>query len=255
MTKYNISGQKVILSLFIINAAIVFSGGEAKSIAIDKLENYVRYNYLAKDKKYGKSPINNFKSLISVKQLLPKELPKKDIISAEIIALDDGIFKVILSTNNSITVEKVEFNDLLLDSKIHLSEVIQKVNLQQNLHKDIFFTEILQTKYGTYLSYRLNKLQVLSSKISIDDLTDSERLFCEGFIFIRNGSILTHEFAAQKVDPENELYSRSLWDIFEYENHLIFLIFKREYESHGFEIYSIESSKIKLLKEFQFGGL
>jgi hypothetical protein len=66
--------------------------------------------------------------------------------------------------------------------------------------------------------------------------------------------ILGPRLNVQKVDPEKG-YSRELWDVFNFQNQLVVLIFRRVYESYEFEVYSLRENEIELVKSFQFGGL
>lgn len=94
---------------------------------------------------------------------------------------------------------------------------------------------------------------VLNSSV---DLNKSQP-FYYGFAYIdfKNKMIDATEFNVKEVDLEIGSYSRSLWDVIEYEDHKYLLVLLRKYESYNFELYEIKEAELKKVGMHFIGGL
>ncbi len=242
----------IVQILFLISITYVLAF--EKKVDIFRIENFIRNSYLRPDKKYEAIPVNRFRELVVISQISLRILENQEDISSEIIFLKNGLFRVRILKNGTISTEKIDPLNQLNFRSIDFKDILTQLPLPESLREGAYFTNLFETKYGIFLFYRVSQLGIRSDELSVDDLTDKERTFVEGFVLASNKAILGPRFKVQKVDPEKG-YSMELWDVFNFQNQLFVLIFRRVYESHEFEVYSLKENEIKLVKSFQFGGL
>jgi hypothetical protein len=235
---------------------VITSNGSASDdkINIKLIESYVKDNYLLPDKARTAIPSNRFRAVKPISETALPARRGQGQISAEIIFLEDGFFRVQILENRKIVPQQIDPLKELKQDKINLRNYVNQLPFLDSVRKKIFFTRLFETKYGLFIFYRLNELNVPSNILSIDDLTDKERNYVEGFMLVSRKAVLKPYFEIQKVDPE-KAYSRELWDVFNFHERNYILIFHRVYESYEFEIYILKENEIKLIRAFQFGGL
>jgi hypothetical protein len=120
---------------------------------------------------------------------------------------------------------------------------------------DLTFVKALETKEGGFILYRLVKPNASNAKnknSAQDDFKVSEYF---GFALLRENITLLPAIKFTTEDPETGGFDRELWDIFELDKTKYLLIFSRHYESHLFELYTVEQEELSKKLEFEFGGL
>jgi hypothetical protein len=76
-----------------------------KKVDIVRIENFIRNNYLRPDNEYEFVPVNRFRVLEVISQISLKALENQETISSEIIFLKNGLFRVRILKNGTISTE------------------------------------------------------------------------------------------------------------------------------------------------------
>lgn len=250
-----------ICSIISIILSILIGFSDAEAISFDEIKKFIYDQYLKEDKelKDTSTPINRFRNIGTphcTQFLLPIENKK---IFLERASFEDGLFDIYITVppkDQKIILKKIiPEGGRRQNDRFNLNEIFSQVPISSKLKKHLFPTRICETKFGSFIFYRLNHLSRLSKSINTEILDNEKRCFVDGFVVKQNYALLIPNFYIQKVDQENEKYSRELWDIFPFRERVFVLIFLRLYENHIFEIYSLDQNKIKLQFSFSFGGL
>lgn len=136
---------------------------------------------------------------------------------------------------------------------IHVNNTISKNLTVSNKKwlKNFVYEDLIETTYGEFVFFRLSNKAMDVEK----PITSFKNPFIHSFALIKNKSVLLPKLEITIEDIETGGYTRELWDVFEYNSKKYILVFNRVYESHVFELYTIENNLIVKISDIEFGGL
>lgn len=246
-----------LMLLFSVPSLVAFSDTGEK--IPDDLRKFIYDQYLKADKRYGAVAVNRFRSAGAVRCTGLIQAHDNDEIFLSRESFEDGIFDVYLTNGpekQKIVLKKTDpQKDVRQAFGYNLDELFKRIQIPNKLRKCLYLTEICETRNGSFIFYCLSHLFRLSSSVTMDIIYNEPRAYVQGFLIKRGQTFIVPEFHIETLDTETKSYYRTFWDIFSFQGKLLVLIFRGEYETYIFEIYSLDRNEVKLQYSFPFGGL